>query len=203
MPKKALADIEGLPMIVHVFKRASLSHCLDDVFVATDSKEIRDVVVKHGGKIIMTSDKHSTGSDRIAEAAKNIDADIIVNIQGDEALLDPDHIDKVVEPFFKDSDIQVAMLVTPFSKKNSPGDIKAVLDLNSNILYSSRTDLPSDARSEVENMWKVVFIVPYKKEFLLRYASLKPTPLEKIEYQEYLRILEYGYKIRAVPVEHA
>jgi len=203
LPNKALIDIEGLPMVVHVFKRAQMSPVLNEVFVATDSKEIFDTVTRHGGKALMTSSDHKTGTDRIAEAVKDMDTDIVVNIQGDEALLDPLHIDKVVEPLIKDKDVHVSVLVTPYSVKNSTSDIKAILDLHNNILYCSRADLPSNARKEVDKMWKMCFIVPFRKDFLLRYASWKPTPIEEIEFNEYLRILEHGYRMRAVPVDNA
>ncbi len=203
LPNKALIDIEGLPMVVHVLKRAQLCPVLREVFVATDNQEIFDAVTSHGGKAIMTSDKHQTGTDRVAEAVKDMDADIVVNIQGDEPLLDPDHITQAIEPFKRDKDVQIVILVTPYKTKNSASDIKAVLDLNNNIMYCSRTDLPSDARKSVEVMWKMCFMVPFRKEFLLKYASWTQTPLEKTEFNEYLRILENGYKIRAVPVERA
>jgi len=203
LPSKALIDIEGLPMVVHVLKRAELSSALDEVLVATDSIEIFDAVIRHGGKAVMTSSKHATGTDRIAEVASKMDADIVVNIQGDEPLLDPSHIDEAVRPLIDDPDLQVAVLVTPYKKKNSASDIKAVLDLAGNILYCSRADLPSDARAKVETMLKMCFIVPFRKNFLLKYASWEQTPIEKTELNEYLRILEHGYKIRAVMVEGA
>jgi len=95
LPNKALVDIEGLPMIVHVFKRAELCPSLNEVLVATDSQEIYDTVTGAGGKAVMTSSAHQTGTDRIAEVTGNIDADIVVNIQGDEPLLDPDHISRM------------------------------------------------------------------------------------------------------------
>lgn len=203
LPKKALIDIEGLPMIVHVFKRSQLCPLLDDVYVATDSEEIYATVVDHGGKAIMTSAKHKTGTDRIAEAAANMTVDIVVNIQGDEPLVNPEHIGKVIRPLIEDENLQSAVLVTPYLKKNSSSDIKAVLDLDSNILYCSRTDLPSAARGEVSTMWKICFVVPFRKDFLLKYTSWDQTPLEKIEFNEYLRILEHGYKIKAVAVDDA
>ncbi|MFH1878920.1 MAG: 3-deoxy-manno-octulosonate cytidylyltransferase [Candidatus Omnitrophota bacterium] len=203
LPGKALTEIEGLPMIVHVFKRASLSSRLDEVIVATDSAAIFDTVIKHGGKAVMTSPAHQTGTDRVAEAARDMDSGIIVNIQGDEPLLDPEHIDRAVDPLIRDQGVNVSVLVTPYTEKDSISDIKAVLDLDNNIMYCSRADLPSNARTCVETMWKMCFIVPFKKDFLLRYSSWGQTPLEKIEYNEYLRILERGYKIRAVPVDNA
>lgn len=203
LPEKALIDIEGLPMILHTLERAQLAKALEEVYVATDSEKIKNVVENHGGKVVMTGSHHGTGSDRVAEAALKIDADIIVNIQGDEPLLDPAHIDKVVEPLLKDSSLQVAVLVAPYKNKNSISDIKAVLDLENNVLYCSRNDIPSDARTEVKSMWKMCFVVPFRKEFLFKYASLEKTPLEEIEFNEYLRILENGFKLRAVKVDSA
>lgn len=203
LPRKALTLIEDMPMVVHVFKRARLAKVLDAVYVATDSTEIFDTVKQYGGEVIMTSKDHKTGTDRIAEVAANMDADIVVNIQGDEPLLNPEHINSVVSVLMHGKDIHVAVLVTPYSKKNSFSDIKAVLDLNNNILYCSRNDLPSNARSNITTMWKMCFIVPFKKEFLLNYSKWQETPLEKIEFNEYLRILENGFKIKAVPVDNA
>lgn len=200
LPRKALIDIDGLPMIVHVFKRTALSDALDEVYVATDSEVIFDIVTRHGGHALMTSDGHRTGTDRIAEAASHIDADIIVNIQGDEPLLNPRHIGEVVAPLQNDPTVQVAVLVSPFTARNRLAVIKAVLDQRSDILYCSRNDLPSSARVDVGQMWKMSFIVPFRKDFLLRYASWDQSPLERIEFNEYLRILEHGFKIRAVPV---
>ena len=101
LPNKALIDIDGLPMVVHVLKRSKFSKVLDDVLVATDSKQIYEVVEENGGKAVMTSELHKTGTDRIAEVAKNISVDIVVNIQGDEPLLEPSHIDKVVLCFLR------------------------------------------------------------------------------------------------------
>lgn len=200
---KALIDIEGLPMVVHVLKRAQLSHALEEVYVATDNERIKDAVEAHGGQVIWTSSHHQTGTDRIAEAAKDIDAEIIVNVQGDEPLLDPDHIDAVVKPLLDDPQLQVAALVTPYAVKNSRSDIKAVLDLNNNIMYCSRMDIPGDARRPVETMWKMSFIIPMRKEFLMQFASWGPSPNEQIEFIEHLRIIEHGIKFRAVKVSEA
>ena len=201
LPNKALVDILGLPMIVHVFKRCLLAKSLDAVYVATDNIKIKEVVESYGGKVIMTSAAHQTGTDRIAEAAQDIDADIIVNVQGDEALVNPEYIDKVVDSLVNSSRADVAILVNPFNKKNSPSDIKAVLNEDDEIMYLSRTDIPSDARVDSPQMLKVYHIVPFRKDFLLQYAKWGKTELEQIEFNEYLRILEKGYKIQAVRVE--
>lgn len=203
LPEKALIDICDLPMVVHTYKRSCLAKSLDDLYVVTDSDRIRKTVEQHGGKVIMTGRHHKTGSDRIAEACQQIDCDIVVNIQGDEPLVNPEHIDKIVSPLLEDPSLQIAVGVTKFRKKNSPSDIKTVLDLNNNVLYCSRTDLPSDARTPVNEMLKMTFIVPFRKEFLLEYASWNPTPLETVEFNEYLRVLEHGIKMRAVIVENA
>ena len=201
LPRKVLLDICGLPMIVHVFKRCLLATKLDEVYVATDSNEIKEVVEKHGGRVIMTSSNHQTGTDRIAEAANNIDAEIVVNVQGDEALVNPNHIDKVVDELLENPDINVGILVNPYFKKNSPSDIKVVLNNNNDILYSSRSDIPSDSRTKDPSKLKAYHIVPFRKPFLLKFSKWEKGTLEKIEFNEYLRILEKGFSIRAVHVE--
>ena len=201
LPRKALKDICGLPMIVHVFKRCLLSKKLDEVYVATDSFEIKEVVEKYGGKVIMTSSKHETGTDRIAEAALKLDAEIIVNIQGDEALVDPKYIDKVTNELIENPDINVGILVNSFSKKDSPSDIKVVLNKNNDVMYLSRSDIPSGSRLNNPPMLKAYHIVPFRKKFLLEFAQMDRGSLEKIEFNEYVRILENGERIRAVYVE--
>ena len=201
LPRKALKDICGLPMIVHVFKRCLLSKKLDEVYVATDSFEIKEVVEKYGGKVIMTSSKHETGTDRIAEAALELDAEIIVNIQGDEALVNPKYIDKVTNELIENPDINVGILVNSFSKKDSPSDIKVVLNKNNDVMYLSRSDIPSGSRQNNPPMLKAYHIVPFRKKFLLEYAQMNRGSLEKIEFNEYVRILENGERIRAVYVE--
>lgn len=201
LPRKPLVDICGLPMIVHVYRRCLLAKNLDAVYVATDSEEIREVVERHGGKVIMTSRTHETGTDRIAEAAVHLDVDIVVNVQGDEALVNPEYIDRVVEVLYQDPTLNVAILVNPFGKRNSYSDIKAVLNEAGDVLYFSRADIPSDARTPNPPMLKAYHIVPFRKEFLLRYALWEKGALERIEFNEYLRILEKGYRIRAVQVE--
>jgi len=203
LPDKALVDILGMPMIVHTCKRAAMAKQLDEVYLTTDSDKIREVAEVHGIKVIMTSPSHTCGSDRIAEAIQNISCDIVVNIQGDEPLLYPDHIDALVQCLKGDSEIKCALGVTDYFKKNSPSDIKAVLDLQGNVLYCSRSDLPSNVYVPVEKMAKLCFLVAFRKSFLLQYAAWSPTPLERIEYNEYLRILEHGEKIKTVKIDGA
>lgn len=203
LPDKALVDIMGMPMIVHTCKRAAMAKQLDEVCLATDSDKIREIAEAQGIKVIMTSPNHTCGSDRVAEAIQNIPCDIVVNIQGDEPLLYPDHVDAIVQSLKGDSEIKCALGVTDYAKRNSPSDIKAVLDLQGNVLYCSRSDLPSDVYTPVGKMAKLCFLVAFRKSFLLQYAAWPPTPLERIEYNEYLRILEHGEKIRAVKIDGA
>jgi 3-deoxy-manno-octulosonate cytidylyltransferase (CMP-KDO synthetase) len=203
LPEKALIDIMGLPMVIHTCKRAELAKKLDEVYLATDNERIRKVAEEHGIKVIMTASHHTTGSDRIAEAARHVESDIVVNVQGDEPLVEPDHIDLIVQALIKNPMVKVSLGVTEYTKKNSYSDIKAVLDLEGNVLYCSRTDLPSDMRTPVDTLLKMCFIVAFRTPFLFQYNSWKPTPLEQIEYNEYLRILEHGEKIRAVRLDNA
>lgn len=201
LPRKALLDICGLPMIVHVYRRCKLTTTLDDVYVATDSEEIMRVVEAHGGKVVMTAKSHETGTDRIAEAASGMDVDIVVNVQGDEALVNPAHIDAVVAAVRDDPTVNVGILVNSYSKRHSPSDIKAVLNEKNDVMYISRSDIPSDDRTPGAPMLKAYHILPFRRDFLLKYASWDKGRLERIEFNEYLRILEKGYAIRAVQVE--
>jgi len=201
LPGKALLDICGFPMIVHVFRRCEFAESLDEVFVATDNDEIRQVVEQYGGKVIMTSSHHENGTERIVEAAKNMDADIVVNVQGDEALVNPTYIDKAVDALYENPDLNVSILVNPYEKRLSPSDIKVVLNEYDDVMYFSRADIPSDARVDNPPLLKAYHIVPFRKDFLLQYAGWEKGKLERIEFNEYLRILEKGYKIRAVRVD--
>jgi 3-deoxy-manno-octulosonate cytidylyltransferase (CMP-KDO synthetase) len=203
LPEKALVDIEGLPMFVHTCKRAQLAESLDDVYLATDSEKIREIAEAYDIKVIMTGTHHKTGSDRLAEACQGVDCEIVVNVQADEPLIRPEHIDSIVRPLLEDRDLQIAVGVTSYTKKGRDSDIKAVLDLENNIMYCSRNDLPSDVRTTVEVMLKMCFIIPFRREFLIQFASWPSTPLETIEYNEYLRVLEHGVKIRAVNIKDA
>lgn len=203
LPEKALADICGLPMVVHTYLRSCHAKLLDEVYVVTDSHRIRDEVLAYGGKVLLSRREHDCGTNRIAEIAEDMDCDIVVNIQGDEPLVNPEHIDKVIKSLIIDPSIKISVGVTPYQKKNSTSDIKAVLDLEGNILYCSRNDIPSDARTPVGTLLKMCFIVPCRRDFLLEFAGWEPSHLEKVEFIEHLRILEHGIKMRAVHLDHA
>ena len=203
LPNNPILDICGFPMIAHVYLRSLLAEELDDLYVATDSNEIQAAIEAVGGKVIRTSSTHPNGTSRIAEAASNIEADIIVNIQGDEALLRPTHIDKAIHGLIAQPHAVASILVNQFQKRDSPSDIKVVLNQNNEIMYCSRSDIPYQRENRPISMLKAYHIVPFRKSFLLEYTSLEPTTLEKIESNEYIRILEHGYKIHAVEVDSA
>jgi 3-deoxy-manno-octulosonate cytidylyltransferase (CMP-KDO synthetase) len=199
VPNKPLVDICGLPMVVHVYKRACFSDVLDDVIVATDSNEVKSVVEKHGGKAVITSVDHKNGTERLAEVAKYIDADIIVLINGDEAILDPDHIQDSLDALLK-SNSDASILVIDFFKENSPSDFKVVLNSKDEVMYISRSDIPSNARNPVQSMLKAYHILSFKRQFLIEYAKMDKSLLEKIEDHEHLRIIENGYTLKAKKV---
>ncbi|MBM22950.1 MAG: 3-deoxy-manno-octulosonate cytidylyltransferase [Gammaproteobacteria bacterium] len=200
LPNKAIRKICGIPLIVHVMKRCLMAKKLSEVFVATDSEIIAKEVSNWGGKFIITKSSHVCGTDRIAEAAEEIEADIIVNIQGDEALVKPQHIDTAVTMMLENPTINVGILVNKYFKENNPSDIKVVLNEKSEVMYLSRNDIPSTQRNKKAQRLKAYHVVPFRKKFLLQYTKWKPTALEQIEFNEYLRILEKGFTIKAAEV---
>ena len=207
LPGKPLADIAGKPMIQRVYEQAIQAKLPDQVIVATDHEEIFKVVTDFGGQVMMTASNHPTGTDRLAEvAAKLPDAQIIVNIQGDEPEIDPDVIDRLIQPLLQDKEIAMATVITPMdeSEMEQPGCVKAVVDQKGNALYFSRSLIPylrTDCR--LAPVYKHIGVYGYQKEFLLEFARLSPTPLEQMESLEQLRALEYGYRIKTILVNLA
>ena len=203
LPGKALKDIMGLPMIIHTCKRAQLAKTIDAVYLVTDTdEELKTVGESHGINVVMTGLPPSNATRSSAKAAENIDYDIAVVLQGDEPLVNPDHIDAIVQALLDDPSLQISIGATPFTKHNSLSDIKAVLDLEGNVLYCSRADIPvTNNKGEVKEMNKLCFIVPFRKSMIEEYATWEETPLEKIEDNHFLRILEHGIRMRAVKIE--
>ena len=154
---KVLAEILGKPMIQLVWEQVKKSAKLDDVIIACDNEKVLKVARGFGARAVMTSVDHQSGTDRISEAISKEECDIVVNVQGDEPLVSPDHIDLVITPLIEDSSLNISVGVTSYAKKESSSDIKAVLDLEGNILYCSRADLPSNARTNVREMLKMCF----------------------------------------------
>jgi len=213
---KALADIMGKPMVQRVYERTSRASLVSEVIVATDDRRIEAAVRVFGGRAEMTSPTHETGTDRLAEVAERIDSEIIVNVQGDEPLIEPAMIDEAIRPLLDDDSIQMGTLKCRIRNLHdflSPNVVKVVTDLDGFALYFSRSPLPffrdkwNDLKDEAFDSgrllcYKHVGIYVYRREFLIRYARMSQTPLERAEKLEQLRALENGYRIRVVETQH-
>ncbi|HWW92027.1 MAG TPA: 3-deoxy-manno-octulosonate cytidylyltransferase [Vicinamibacteria bacterium] len=213
LPGKPLSEIHGRTMIEHVHERVRRARCLDRILVATDDERIAAAVRGFGGEAVMTSPRHPTGTDRLAEAVKGTDAAIVVNVQGDEPLLDPAGIDAAVQALLGDPSLPIATLSLPLLDVEEmllPSVVKVITDREGNAMYFSRSPVPhvrsSDLRGAAEGAIarglarKHVGLYAYRREALLRFASLPPTPLEEAEGLEQLRALEHGMRIRVVPM---
>lgn len=212
---KALADIMGKPMVQHVYERTLKASLVSEVIVATDDERIASCVRGFGGRVEMTSPNHETGTDRLAEVAQRLDADVVVNVQGDEPLIDPAMIDQAIAPLLEDATIPMATLKTRIKTLHdflSPNVVKVVSDPKGNVLYFSRSPLPffrdkwNDLKDEAFTSGKLlcykhVGLYVYKREFLPLFAALPPSYLEMAEKLEQLRVLENGYRIKIVETE--
>jgi 3-deoxy-manno-octulosonate cytidylyltransferase (CMP-KDO synthetase) len=199
-PGKPLTLINGKTMIQRVYEQAAKSKLLNRVIVATDSVEIFDCVRSFKGNVIMTSKSHNTGTDRICEAAKKINSDIIVNIQGDEPYINPRDIDNAIKPLLKDRKLNVSTLAVElkddFYNKNK---VKVVFDKDNNALLFSRSLIPNNFKSIAKiKYYKHLGLYVYRKDFLLKFNKTKQTSIELAESLEQLRILWMGEKIRVV-----
>ena len=211
-PGKPLAEILGIPMIGHVYYRCKMSKILDEVYVATCNIEIFNYIESIGGKAIMTSNAHERASDRTAEALLKIEVekkyklDIIVMLQGDEPMVVPEMIEAAVKPLVKDENIIVSNLMSKI--KNSiewedPNEVKLVKDLENNAIYFSREPIPSNKKySDNFSIYKQVCVIPFRREALIKYTKLEPTPLEVIESVDMNRFLEHGYKVKLVETNY-
>ena len=202
LPGKPLAMIAGKPMIQHVYERACRALLPQEVVVATDSKIVADAVKGFGGKVMMTSPDHPSGTDRLAEVALSYpDIDVIVNVQGDEPMIPPEVIDKLAQAFEDDKDLNMTTLKTLMGEEeyNNPNAVKVVTDQNGYALYFSRSLLPYPRNKTADfKVYKHVGIYAYRRSFLLSYAAYEPTPLEQIEGLEQLRVLENGQRIKVL-----
>lgn len=210
-PGKPMAEILGKPMIGHVYERVAKSPLLDMTAVATCDQEIFDYVESIGGKAVMTSDTHERASDRCAEALLSLEEeqgnrfDIVVMVQGDEPLMHPDMIAEAVQPMFDNKLIQVVNLlgeikdIAEFEDRNC---IKVVCDLNGNAMYFSREPIPTRSKSDGVPMGKQVCIIPFRRDYLIEYTQLEPTPLEIAESVDMMRVLEHGMKVYMTPTKH-
>jgi 3-deoxy-manno-octulosonate cytidylyltransferase (CMP-KDO synthetase) len=207
---KVLADILGKPLIQRVYEQSKKVELLDDVLIATDNKKILQVVGKFAGKAIMTSSNCRSGTDRLAEVARGLDADIFVNIQGDEPLISPQVVTKVTQALIKDKTIDIATVarkITSPEELNNPNVVKVVIDNHGFALYFSRAQIPYVRHQlELKNLssvfYKHIGLYAYRREFLLNFVQMKQSPLEKVEDLEQLRALQNGYKIKVVITEY-
>jgi 3-deoxy-manno-octulosonate cytidylyltransferase (CMP-KDO synthetase) len=207
-PGKPLIDLNGKTMIQRVYEGALKSELLSEVIVATDDDRIFAEVERFGGKVMMTSEDHRTGTDRCGEVASQIEAEVVINIQGDEPLIDYRQLDQLLEAF-KDENVQIATLgIADVSEedKANPNRIKLVLNHQNDALYFSRSSVPNEHHSKPEDresfpFFRHIGVYAYRRDTLLELVKLAPTKLEKIESLEQLRWMYYGYSIRVVETD--
>jgi 3-deoxy-manno-octulosonate cytidylyltransferase (CMP-KDO synthetase) len=203
-PGKPLAPILGRPMIEHVYRRTMFCQALNDVFVATCDKEIFESVEAFGGKAIMTSPSHERASDRVAEAASDMDSDVIVMIQGDEPMTYPKMIEESLEPFTRGDEeigcVNLAARIKSQEEFEDPNTIKVVMDTDGFALYMSREPIPTLHLQDFHQIaaFKQVCIIPFTAAALQEFIQLKPTPLEVAESIDMMRFIEHGRKVRMV-----
>lgn len=207
-PRKPLAKIEGVEMIIWVARAASKAKKLSRVIVATDSEEIEEVVKKYGFDCRMTSKYCRSGSDRICEVALKTEGDIFVNIQGDEPLIAPELIDALTEPFEASPEVSVVTAAAPVKNEAEYGDpcsVKVVMDKNGRAMYFSRSPIPffRNGRPELAGVYKHIGIYAYTRNALIDFANLDKTFCEEAENLEQLRFLENGYVISCVKTDYS
>lgn len=195
-------------MVEHVYRRAAAARNVDAVIIATDDERIADAVRKFGGDVRLTRATHATGTDRIAEVAATLDCDLIVNLQGDEPLIEPGTIDEAIEPFREDAELLMTSLCHRFQPSDDvldPHAVKVAIDRRGRALYFSRSPIPFFRGAPADpsaGPFKHIGLYVQRREFLLKVASLEPTPLERAEALEQLRVLEHGFSIRMVETRH-
>ncbi len=205
-PGKPLAPLLGRPMIEHVYRRTALSAALAEVVVATCDREIHDAAEAFGARAVMTADTHERASDRVAEAARETDADVVVLVQGDEPMTMPGMIDAAVAPFASDPAVKCVNLAKRIENEadfDDPNTIKVVMDRNDDALFMSRQPIPTRPKGTFATItaYKQVCIIPFRRDALERYASLPPTPLEIAESVDMMRFIEHGVPVRMVETE--
>lgn len=205
-PGKPLHSIAGKPLVQHVWERVCLCSSLADVAIATDDERIRAAAEGFGAKVIMTSPDHPSGSDRLAEAVQSFpEATHIVNIQGDEPLIDPALVDDLAASLLNDAGLAMATAACPIASDEDFHDanvVKVVLAQNGDALYFSRSPIPFPRNSLQSPALRHLGIYAYRRDFLENYVRWSPTPLEKAESLEQLRALEHGARIRVILTEH-
>ncbi|RYC51583.1 3-deoxy-manno-octulosonate cytidylyltransferase [Flagellimonas olearia] len=203
-PAKLMQDLQGKPVIVRTYEAAVNTGLFDEVYVVTDSDIISKVISEIGGKVIMSKEKHESGSDRIAEAVVDMEVDIVINVQGDEPFIDGESLEKIIAVFRKDEkkEIDLASLMTPITdweEISNPNTVKVIVDNQNCALYFSRSPIPYPRDQEVEaTYYKHKGIYAFRKRALMDFQRLPMLPLEAKEKIEAIRFLEYGKKIKMV-----
>ncbi len=203
-PAKLMQDLGGKPVIVRTYEAAVNTQLFDEVYVVTDSEVISEVISAIGGKVIMSKQKHESGSDRIAEAVEDMEVDIVINVQGDEPFIDAVSLEKIIEVFKADTqkEIDLASLMTPISEWEeiaNPNTVKVIVDNQNFALYFSRSPIPYPRDKEVEaTYYKHKGIYAFRKRALMDFKRLPMLTLEAKEKIEAIRFLEYGKKIKMV-----
>ena len=185
LPGKPLKDICGKPMICRVYERAKNSKLVDEVIVATDDERILQAVEKNSGRAMMTRADHKTGTDRLAEVAEKFsDVEVVVNVQGDEPLIEAELIDELISEFVKDENLQMATVATELfgeDEMENPNNVKVVIDKKNNALYFSRSLVPYPRNVGKAKVYKHIGIYAYRRNFLLNYSNMEPTEIEQSE----------------------
>jgi 3-deoxy-manno-octulosonate cytidylyltransferase (CMP-KDO synthetase) len=204
LPGKPLADIHGQPMIQRVYARAARIPAVERVLVATDDERIQAAVTAFGGAAVMTAREHRSGTDRIAAVAAELDCDLVVNVQGDLPLLDPALVDTALAPLRADAGLPMATIRTAIrsrEERENPHVVKVVTDRDGYALYFSRSPVPFHRQEPGAALGhKHIGLYVYRRDFLLAFARLAPTPLEQAEGLEQLRALEWGFRIKVADV---
>ena len=204
LPGKPLADIAGKPMIQRVYEQVAKAKKPALIIVATDDQRVFDKVESFRGMALMTQPNHPTGTDRLAEvASRHQDVDVIINVQGDEPLIDADVIDQLADLFLEDADLQMATVASPLLEEeyDEPSAVKVICNKQGNAMYFSRSLIPYPRHAFINPPMKHVGIYAYRRQFLLDYAKMDPTPAEETESLEQLRALENGYAIRVIKTD--
>jgi len=200
LPAKALLPISGLPLVIHTYRRANLSKYLNKILICTDSKKILSTAKKYKSKATLTSPYHLNGTERIAEAyiKESKKYDFVVDIQGDEPLISPYHIDEIIKFHSKHKDVDIVLPTLKIKFPDNPNIVKVVTNKKNEVMYLSRSKIPFEAKSKSKYFFKHLSIISFKPEALLKFAKSKQTNLEKIEDIELLRALEIGLKIKTI-----
>ena len=203
LPAKALALIGGKPMVQHVYEQAKRATMLDEVLVATDDERIAQAVAKFGGRAMMTNAAHRSGTERVAEVARQLDAHVFLNIQGDEPLIRPEPINHIAQFLLAHRAVPMATVMTKLTHSEdiqNPHVVKVVVDEDGYALYFSRAPIPYKRGESSQPLayWKHLGLYGYQRHFLLQYPHLAPTQLEHAEQLEQLRVLGHGHKIKVL-----